>query len=125
MNKMRIIGPIIYNRLTEGKICGIIITLNQLNMLKKSFFVSKGVLYPSFGFLHTDLIKMQIPLVESRLALLYSSWFSDSGFAFFVRWLRSAHFLFYLCKGEDKCTVRNAEQKSMKAINFVLHVEQE
>ena len=37
---------------------------------------------------------MQIPLVESRLALSYSSWFSDSGFAFFVRWLRSAHFLF-------------------------------
>ena len=36
---------------------------------------------------------MQIPLVESRLALSYSSWFSDLGFAFFVRWLRSAHFL--------------------------------
>ena len=31
---------------------------------------------------------MQIPLVESRLALSYSSWFSDLGFAFFVRWLR-------------------------------------
>ena len=30
-----------------------------------------------------DLIKMQIPLVESRLALSYSSWFSDLGFAFF------------------------------------------
>lgn len=72
----------------------IIILLNQLNMLKKSFFVSKGVLYPFFGFLHMDLIKMQIPLVESRLALSYSSWFSDLGFAFFVRWLRSAHFLF-------------------------------
>ena len=28
---------------------------------------------------------MQIPLVESRLALSYSSWFSDSEFAFFVR----------------------------------------
>ena len=83
MNKMRIIGPIIYNRLTEGKICGIIITLNQLNMLKKSFFVSKGVLYPFFGFLHTDLIKMQIPLVESRLALSYSSWFSDFGVCVF------------------------------------------
>ena len=37
---------------------------------------------------------MQISLVESRIALSYSSWFSDSGFAFFVRWLRSAHFLF-------------------------------
>ena len=36
---------------------------------------------------------MQIPLVESRLALSYSSWFSDLGFAFFVRRLRSAHFL--------------------------------
>ena len=57
-------------------------------MLKKSFFVSKGVLYPFFGFLHMDLIKMQIPLVESRLALSYSSWFSDLGFAFFVRWLQ-------------------------------------
>ena len=31
---------------------------------------------------------MQIPLVESRLALSYSSWFSDLGFAFFVRWLQ-------------------------------------
>ena len=38
---------------------------------------------------------MQIPLVESRLALSYSSWFSDLGFAFFVRWLRSAHFLIF------------------------------
>ena len=57
-------------------------------MLKKSFFVSKWVLYPFFGFLHMDLIKMQIPLVESRLALSYSSWFSDLGFAFFVRWLQ-------------------------------------
>ena len=44
---------------------------------------SKGILYPFLGFLHMDLIKMQIPLVESRLALSYSSWFSDLGFAFF------------------------------------------
>ena len=37
------------------------------------------------AFYIMDLIKMQIPLVESRLALSYSSWFSDSEFAFFVR----------------------------------------
>ena len=30
-----------------------------------------------------DLIKMQIPLVESRLALSYSSWFSDFGVCVF------------------------------------------
>ena len=69
-------------------------------MLKKSFFVSKGVLYPFFGFLHMDLIKMQIPLVESRLALSYSSWFSDSEFAFFVRGFGHALFNYggILCK---------------------------
>jgi len=83
MNKMIIIGSVYCNRLTEYKKYDIIITLNQLNMLKKSFFVSKGVLYPFFGFLHTDLIKMQIPLVESRLALSYSSWFSDFGVCVF------------------------------------------
>ena len=67
--------------------------LNQLNMFLKSFFVSKGVLYPFLCFLHTDLIKMQIPLVESRLALSYSSWFSDSEFAFFVRGFGRALFI--------------------------------
>ena len=42
---------------------------------------------------------MQIPLVESRLALSYSSWFSDSEFAFFVRGF--GHALFNL-EGKGK-----------------------
>ena len=67
-------------------------TANQLNMLKKSFLFLRGTI-PFFGFLHMGLIKMQIPLVESGLALLYSSWFSDLRFAFFVCRLRSGHFL--------------------------------
>ena len=54
-------------------------------MLKNELICFQGGTIPFFGFLHMDLIKMQIPLVESRLALSYSSWFSDSGFAFFVR----------------------------------------
>ena len=37
---------------------------------------------------------MQIPLVESRLALSYSSWFSDSEFAFLVRGFGHALFNF-------------------------------
>ena len=47
---------------------------------------------------------MQIPLVESRLALSYSSWFSDSEFAFFVRGF--GHALF------------NLEEITMKAIVY-------
>ena len=46
------------------------------------------------AFYIMDLIKMQIPLVESRLALSYSSWFSDSEFAFFVRGFGRALFNF-------------------------------
>ena len=76
-------------------------------MLKKSFFVSKGVLYPFFGFLHMDLIKMQIPLVESRIALLYSSWFSDWEFAFFVRGF--GHALFNLENKHGKSKEKQKE----------------
>lgn len=43
---------------------------------------------------------MQIPLVESRLALSYSSWFSDSEFAFFVRGFGHALFI-WLFRGEN------------------------
>ena len=52
------------------------------------------------AFYIMDLIKMQIPLVESRLALSYSSWFSDSEFAFFVRGFGHALFNYggILCK---------------------------
>ena len=88
-------------------------------MFKKSFFVSKGVLYPFFGFLHMDLIKMQIPLVESRLALSYSSWFSDSGFAFFVRWLRSAHFLILWRNDYEKNIVASANFVAFFCASFV------
>ena len=49
---------------------------------------------------------MQIPLVESRLALSYSSWFSDSEFAFFVRGF--GHALF------------NLEGKAMKKVSSIL-----
>ena len=81
-------------RLTFPLKSGIISTLNQLN-IEKRFFVFKGGTIPFFGSLHMDLIKMQIPLVcRDRKILLYSSWFSDSEFAFFVRGFGRALFYF-------------------------------
>ena len=53
-----------------------------------------GELYPFSAFYIMDWLKMQIPLVESRLALLYSSWFSDWEFAFLVRDFSCALFIF-------------------------------
>lgn len=75
--------------------------LNQLNMLKRAFLFPRGYYTLFSAFYIMDLIKMQIPLVESRLALSYSSWFSDLGFAFFVRRLRSAHFFIVKLLRED------------------------
>lgn len=63
-----------------------------------------GIVYP-FVFYIVNLIKMQIPLVEGKVPLLYSSWFSDLEFAFLVRGFGHALFDFRMTKGD---TVREA-----------------
>ena len=51
-----------------------------------------GILYP-FCLLHSEFDKNANSACKRQGDLVISSWFSDLGFAFFVRWLRSAHFL--------------------------------
>ena len=51
-----------------------------------------GILYP-FCLLHSEFDKNANSACKRQGDLVISSWFSDLEFAFFVRWLRSAHFL--------------------------------
>ena len=68
---------------------------------------------------------MQIPLVESRLALSYSSWFSDSEFAFFVRGF--GHALFNLENKHGKSKEKQKEnnnyfdhkRSACNAVNYI------
>ena len=65
--------------------------LNQLNKEKDTYFFT-GILYP-FCLLHSEFDKNANSACKRQGDLVISSWFSDLGFAFFVRRLRSAHFL--------------------------------
>ena len=58
---------------------------------------------------------MQISLVESSLALSYSSWFSDLRFVFFVRRLRLAHFLLYTPFFRKEENMENSDKKPQKS----------
>ena len=53
-----------------------------------------GILYP-FCLLHSEFDKNANSACKRQGDLVISSWFSDLEFAFFVRWLRSAHFLIF------------------------------